>query len=38
MERQEHHVLQYLLDHAADKASRGKIEEYIRYRENKQNT
>jgi hypothetical protein len=32
MERQEHLVLQYLLEHAADDQSRQKIEEYNQYR------
>jgi hypothetical protein len=36
MEKQEHIVLEYLMQHAADEQSRLKIEEYVRYRENRQ--
>jgi hypothetical protein len=35
MEKQEHIVLDYLMQHAADEQSRKKIEEYVKYRENK---
>ena len=35
LERQEHLILQYLLEHAADDQSRQKIEEYSQFRDQK---